>query len=127
MAKQVFFVKAKDVAAYSPANHTGTVNRRIISPQTVGSKSLEVLLGVVTTGNGGALHKHPDIEQVNYILEGRARVEVGGQVEELGPGDTCFFPAGEPHAFTVISEEPVKVLVIYSPPYQENPEQLVVL
>ena len=29
------------------------------------------------------------------------------------------------HVFTVISDEPVKVLVIYSPPYEESPERVV--
>ena len=118
-----YFVKASDARPYSPANHTGTVNRRIISPETVGAKSMEVLLGVATKGNGATPHKHPSIEQACYILEGRARAEVGGQVQDLGPGDACFFPAGEPHVFTVISDEPVKVLVIYSPPYMENPKE----
>jgi hypothetical protein len=30
-----------------------------------------------------------------------------------------------PHAFTVISDEPVRVLVIYTPPYEENPNRVV--
>lgn len=118
-----YFVKLSDTKAYSPANHTETVNRRIISPDTVGSKKLEILMGVATKGHGATRHMHPDIEQACYILEGRARAEVGGQSMDLGPGDACFFPAGEPHVFTVISDEPVKVLVIYSPPYMENPAQ----
>jgi len=29
------------------------------------------------------------------------------------------------HKFTAISDEPVKVLVIYSPPYGESPERVV--
>jgi mannose-6-phosphate isomerase-like protein (cupin superfamily) len=43
----------------------------------------------------------------------------------MGPGDACFFPADAMHVFTVISEEPVKVLVIYSPPYEENPAKVI--
>lgn len=118
-----YFVKIDEVQPYTPANHTGTVNRRIIGPETVGAKKIEVLLGIATKNNGAQRHLHPGIEQVCYMLEGRARAEVGGQSQELGPGDACFFPAGEPHIFTVTSEEPAKVLVIYSPPYVENPEQ----
>jgi len=70
-------------------------------------------------------HVHPGLEQVCYILEGRARVEVAGYTREIGPGECCFFPAGEAHIFAVVSDEPVKVLVIYSPPYYENPAQAV--
>lgn len=118
-----YFVRLDDLTPYSPANHTGTVNRRIIGPETVGAKNMEVLLGIATKGNGATKHHHPGIEQTCYMLEGRARAEIGGKSQDLGPGDACFFPAGEPHVFTVVSDEPVKVLVIYSPPYVENPEK----
>jgi quercetin dioxygenase-like cupin family protein len=118
-----FFVKAGDVKPYSPANHTGTVNRRLIGPETVGARQLEVVLGKVEKGKGAQPHSHPGIEQVCYILEGRARAEVAGETMELGPGDCCFFPADAPHVFTVISDEPVKVLVIYAPPYGESPDK----
>jgi hypothetical protein len=30
-----------------------------------------------------------------------------------------------PHVFTVTSDEPVKVLVIYAPPYEESPDRVV--
>ena len=118
-----FFVKAADVKPYSPANHTGTVNRRLIGPETVGARQVEVVLGAVEKGKGAQPHSHPGIEQVCYMLEGRARAEIAGETMELGPGDCCFFPADAPHVFTVISDEPVKVLVIYAPPYGESPDK----
>ena len=119
--RKSYLVKADSVQAYSPANHTGTVNRRLIGPETVGAKQVEVVLGVVEKGKGALPHSHPGIEQVCYLLEGRARVEVAGETMELGPGDCCFFPADVPHVFTVTSEKPARVLVIYAPPYGESP------
>jgi quercetin dioxygenase-like cupin family protein len=116
-----YLVKADCVEAYFPANHTGTVNRRLIGPETVGAKQLEVVLGIVEKGKGAQPHSHPGIEQVCYLLAGRARAEVAGQTLELGPGDCCFFPADAPHVFTVTSDEPARVLVIYAPPYGESP------
>ena len=68
-----FFVREDDVPAYHPANHTGTVNRRLIGPQNVGARNLEVVLGVIEKGKGALPHAHPGIEQVCYLLEGRAR------------------------------------------------------
>jgi quercetin dioxygenase-like cupin family protein len=119
MAKSRYFVKGAEVTPYSPANHTGTVNRRLIGPQETGSQTLEVLLGTVKRGNGALPHSHPGIDQACYMIEGQAVAEVGGEKAELGPGDACFFPAGEPHVFTAVTEE-VKVLVIYTPPYVER-------
>ena len=120
-----YFVREDQVEPYHPANHTGTVNRRLIGRDNVGAEKLEVVLGVVEKGKGALPHAHPGLEQVCYMLAGRARAEVGGETWELGPGDCCFFPAGVPHVFTVVSDEPVRVLVIYSPPYEENPERAV--
>ncbi len=116
-------IRVEDIEAYSPANHLGTVNRRLIGKETVGASNIEVVLGVVTKAGGAQPHLHPGIEQVVYVLEGRARAEIGEEIGEVGPGDICYFPPDTPHSFFAISENPVKCLVIYSPPYQESPER----
>src|SRR5438270_136376 len=74
---------------------------------------------------GAAPHAHPEMEQVCYVLEGTAVAEVAGERCELKAGDSCYFPAGAMHKFTATSDRPVKVLVIYSPPYGESPERVV--
>ncbi|HZP89105.1 MAG TPA: cupin domain-containing protein [Burkholderiales bacterium] len=125
MSQQRYFIREQDVPPYSPANHVGTRNRRLIGAQTVGAKQLEVVLGEVEKGKGALPHAHPGIEQVCYMLQGRARAEVAGEVCELAPGDCCFFPPNVPHVFTVLSDEPVRVLVIYAPPYEENPSRVI--
>ncbi len=120
MKASKYIVRGAEVKTYSPANHTGTVNRRVIGQETVGAKGLEVVLGTVAKGHGALPHSHPGIEQVCYMLEGRARVEVDGVDTEIGPGDACYFPADMPHVFTAVTDT-VRVVVIYSPPYQESP------
>jgi quercetin dioxygenase-like cupin family protein len=119
-----FLVRPADVSAYHPANHTGTTNRRLIGPETVGAKNVEVLLGVIEKGAGAALHAHPGVEQVCYLLEGSATVELDGERREMQPGDACFFPADVMHKFTATSEQPAKVLVVYCPPYGESPDKV---
>ena len=119
-----YFVRPQDVAAYHPANHTGTLNRRLIGRDNVGAKNIEVVLGVIEKGKGALPHSHPGIEQVCYMLQGRALAEVGGESMELEAGDCCFFPADVAHVFTVLSDEPVEVLVIYAPPYGEAPHKV---
>jgi quercetin dioxygenase-like cupin family protein len=120
-----YFVRASDVPPYHPANHTGTTNRRLIGPDTVGASNIEVVLGVIEKSQGAAPHAHPGMEQVCYLLEGTAVAEIDGQRCELHPGDSCYFPPGMRHTFTATSETPVKVLVVYSPPYGESPERVV--
>ena len=116
-----YFVNERSVTPYHPANHTGTTNYRLIGPETVGATKVELVLGVIEKGKGALPHRHPGIEQVCYLLEGRALAEIDGQTRELGPGDCCFFPPDMRHSFTVTSDTPARVLVIYSPPYGETP------
>jgi quercetin dioxygenase-like cupin family protein len=120
--KNKFHIRQSDVEPYSPANHTGTRNFRLIGPETVGAKSVEVLIGEIERGKGALPHAHRGIEQVCYLIEGSAHVEVAGEEFEMAPGEACFFPAGATHLFVVTSER-AKVLVIYSPPYGEDPAQ----
>jgi mannose-6-phosphate isomerase-like protein (cupin superfamily) len=86
---------------------------------------MEVLLGTVERGQGALPQLHPHIEQCCYIISGRARAEVGNQSSALDPGDFCFFPPGEKHLLVSVPDEPLQVLVIYSPPYSENQLEVV--
>jgi quercetin dioxygenase-like cupin family protein len=118
-----YHVRQADVTPYSPANHSGTRNFRLIGPETVGATQVEVLIGEVERGRGAHPHAHPGIEQVCYLLEGTAHVEVAGQAFEMKAGEVCFFPADETHVFLATSEK-AKVMVIYAPPYGENPKNV---
>ena len=120
MARSRYHIRQSDVAPYSPANHVGTRNYRLIGRETVGAKQLEMLIGEIERGKGALPHAHPGIEQVCYLLDGEAHVEVGGESFELAPGEACFFPADVPHVFTATSER-ARVMVIYAPPYEEHP------
>jgi quercetin dioxygenase-like cupin family protein len=115
-----YLVRQSDVKPYSPANHSGTKNFRLIGPETVGSRQLEMILGEIERGQGAHPHLHTGIEQVCYMLEGSAHVEVGEERFEMKAGETCFFPAGVKHLLTVTSER-ARVLVVYAPPYLERP------
>jgi quercetin dioxygenase-like cupin family protein len=118
-----YLVRPSELPSYSPANHTGTRNVRLIGPETVGAKQVEVLIGDIERGKGALPHSHPGIEQVCYLLEGEAHVEVAGERFEMKAGEACFFPADAMHIFIVTSER-AKVMVIYAPPYGEDPAKV---
>lgn len=120
-----WIVRESDVEGYSPANHEGTVNKRLISSENVGAKHLEVILGTIEHQKGALPHAHPDLEQVVYLISGTAEVEVDGEKGSMGPGDCCYFGPNKKHVFTVTSEEPARIIVIYSPPYEEHPDRVV--
>jgi quercetin dioxygenase-like cupin family protein len=114
-------VRAADVAAYSPANHTGTSNVRVIGPETVGATALEVLVGTIVKSHGAKPHAHPYLEQCAHMIEGIGESQAQGRVDTMGPGTWGYVPAGAFHSFRVTSDQPGRVLVVYAPPYGENP------
>ena len=118
-------ISAADLAAYSPANHTGTSNVRVIGPETVGATALEVLVGTIVKSHGAKPHAHPYLEQCAYMIEGTGESQAQGRVEALGPGSWSYVPAGVFHSFRVTSDQPGRLLVVYAPPYGENPAQTI--
>jgi quercetin dioxygenase-like cupin family protein len=114
-------IRAADLAAYAPANHTGTSNVRVIGPETVGATALEVLVGTIVKSHGARPHAHPHLEQCAYMIEGTGESEAEGRVEALGARTWSYVPAGVFHSFRVTSDRPGRLLVVYAPPYGENP------
>ena len=123
-AKPRYVVRATELDSYSPANHTGTKNTRLVSAALNGARFMEVVLGEVEKGAGVSTHAHPGMEQAQYFLEGEAEVIVDGVAYQARAGDLCFFPADVFHSVRVTSER-MKVLIIYSPPFAESPDKVV--
>jgi quercetin dioxygenase-like cupin family protein len=121
--KSPYVIRAADQVGYRPANHTGTVNYRLIGPKVNGAKYLEINLGDIERHEGAPAHAHPDLEQAVYILEGRAIVGIDGVEHEVGAGDMLFYPPKVYHSIKVLSER-IKLLVIYAPPYGEDPAKV---
>lgn len=116
-----FLIPAQGGASYAPANHTGTRNRRIISADTVGARYLEILIGNIEKGPGAHAHAHPQLEQLGYMLQGHGHSTVNGRTAEAVPGSWSYMPRGTMHSFTVDSDEAARLIVVYAPPYGENP------
>jgi quercetin dioxygenase-like cupin family protein len=126
MTSSPYVLHPDRVSAYEPANHTGTSNRRVIGRDTVGAQRLELLIGTISKGHGAQRHAHPPLEQASYLLRGTGVSEVYGREQRVGAGEWAFSPRGVFHSFTVTSDEPAQVLVVYAPPYHENPQAVVV-
>ena len=63
------------------------------------------------------LHKHASHTETIFVLEGRGMFQEGDKKMEIGPGDYLRIPEGTPHAVTVISDEPLKVLSVQAPEF----------
>ncbi len=118
-----YVIRASEVTPYSPANHTGTKNYRLVGPAVNGARYLEIVLGDIERNEGAQAHAHPDLEQAVYILEGEAIAGIDGVDHHVRAGDMLFFPARVYHSIKVLTER-MKLLVIYAPPYGEDPAKV---
>ena len=114
-----WLVREADVPGYHPANHTGTLNRRLIGPDTVGSRHVEVLLGVIERARAPCRMRIPASNRF-YLLSGTARAQVADEWADMAAGDCCYFPPDVPHVFTVTSDQPARLLVIYTRPMKNR-------
>jgi len=60
-------------------------------------------------GGGMPLHTNT-VEHEQYVLGGRAKIGIDGQVFEVQSGDVVFIPEGAPHFYENIGDEPFAFL-----------------
>jgi quercetin dioxygenase-like cupin family protein len=66
------------------------------------------------SGSSHELHRHPNADEVFYVLSGRGIVRSGDEVFEIAEGDTVFVPRGDPHSFQNSDEsKPLVALFAY--------------
>ena len=63
-------------------------------------------------GGEGALHSHPHL-QATYVAAGRFVFSLGGQRQEVGPGDSFVVPGGMVHGCTCL--EPGLLIDSFTP------------
>ncbi|MBT3316341.1 MAG: cupin domain-containing protein [Anaerolineae bacterium] len=60
---------------------------------------------------GGSMPVHTNtVEHEQLVLGGRARVGLGDQIYEVEKDDVLFIPAGQPHFYETIGDEPFEFL-----------------
>ncbi len=75
----------------------------------------EVFIVVLEPGEAPPLHKHPDTEQVFYILEGVAELRIGPETAEhfrVKPGDVVRIPPDTLHKITNDGSVPVRYVSV---------------
>lgn len=60
---------------------------------------------------GGGMPRHTNVvEHEQYVLQGRARVSIGDEIHEVKAGDVVYIPAGTPHSYDALGDEPFEFL-----------------
>ncbi len=100
-------------------------SRWLSTPLVNGAEHLVVIDVTLSPGGGHDFHKHPDQEEVIYVVSGTVEQWVDREKRMLGPGDSAHIPAGVVHASFNTGKSDAKLVAILGPCVGESGYQLV--
>ena len=89
--------------------------RWMSSPPSTGAKDLTVIEVSLSPGLGHDFHKHPDQEEVIYVISGQVEQWLEREKRILGPGDSVFIGADVVHASFNKGDGDARLLAILGP------------
>ncbi|MCC7010282.1 MAG: cupin domain-containing protein [Acidobacteria bacterium] len=88
-------------------------------PAATGAKALTVLDVDLTPGFGHNFHRHPDQEEVIFVVDGEIEQWLEREMRVLRKGDAVFIGKNVVHASFNVSGRPARVLAILGPAVTE--------
>ena len=74
---------------------------------------------VLEAGQATERHYHLASEEIYFLLDGGGRMEIDGEVREVGPGDAILIPPGARHTLRAGSHG-ARLLCCCAPPYRHE-------
>ncbi|MBC2595531.1 cupin domain-containing protein [Ruficoccus amylovorans] len=87
----------------------------LIGRKSSGSTLHSLMRVTIKPGSHSRPHYHPMAEESYYLLEGRARIELDGEVMLLEPGDAALIRPGQHHQIWTVGDEPLVFLIVAAP------------
>ena len=84
-------------------------------PEDTGSKQLVVIEVTLAPGQGHNFHKHPNQDEIIYMMDGKCEQWIRDKKQIIKAGDVAFIPQDTVHGGFNDFEEEVKLLAILSP------------
>jgi mannose-6-phosphate isomerase-like protein (cupin superfamily) len=109
-------IRSRDAAAPFTTDDGSTIRSLLdLSNAPVANQSLaEATIG---PGVSTIRHHHRVSEEIYYLVEGAATMELDGETTEVRTGDAILIPPGAWHRITASGEGPVRLLCSCSPPW----------
>lgn len=90
-------------------------------PGLTAADDLQLVRVRMPAGQGHAFHRHPELEEIIYVVEGEAEQWVGEQSRRLGAGDVAHIPKDVVHATYNDGAQTLVFLAILSPARSTGP------
>jgi quercetin dioxygenase-like cupin family protein len=98
----------------SKPDQKGLIVRNVVNKDDTGARKIILLSSEVPPGKVHLLHRHPNAEQIMYVLEGSCLALSDGEPVRLNEGDAVFIAQGEWHGVRNDTDRPAVTLVIYA-------------
>jgi quercetin dioxygenase-like cupin family protein len=76
--------------------------------------SISVLRMLLHPQHSGRKHRHPNADEVLYLIRGQVRVHAGQETQALQPGDSLSIPAGLVHQIENVGSDNAEMTIAYS-------------
>jgi quercetin dioxygenase-like cupin family protein len=77
--------------------------------------AMDYFICEVAPHGGPPLHVHHHQDETLHVISGRFRVRIGGENHALDSGGFAYLPAGLPHAFLNLTDEPAELIITFTP------------
>ena len=95
----------------------GSTIREILNHSNAPVQNQSLAEASLPQGVSTQRHRHLLTEEIYFLLEGTALMEIDGIEREVGPGDAILIPPGARHQITALS--PLRFLCCCAPPYTD--------
>ena len=119
-----------DAKVMTKPDQEGLIVRNVVSKDSTGGRKIILLSSEIPSGKVHLLHRHPNAEQIMYVLQGSCLALSEGEPVRLKEGDAVFIAQGEWHGVRNDTDQPAVTLVIYAGAgtleeagYEEHPRQ----
>lgn len=89
-----------------------------LTARLISGENLMSLFGRLEPGTVLPLHSHRH-EQITYVLEGMAYLQIDAEARELGPGDGALIPGNVTHGIVRVGPAGCAILEVYTPVREE--------
>ncbi|MEM9444367.1 MAG: cupin domain-containing protein [Verrucomicrobiota bacterium] len=98
----------------------GSEIREFLAHRNSSIRNQSLAEATLKPGCATAEHYHPMAEEIYYILEGKARMRIEDEEQEVGPKDAIAIPPGKRHKIWNLGEEPLVFLCCCAPCYENE-------
>jgi len=102
----------------------GSEIREILSPGNSSLRNQSLAEARVSPGKATIQHYHIKSQEIYYILQGKAKIRVEGELRDVAEGDGIAIMPGQSHRIWNSGAEELVFLCCCSPPYEDEDTML---